>query len=532
MNTPAVENQLLTDASELSPSPRESILKHSANELVFAVVGYAGSGTSTVANSLANLLESAGYEPHGIKARALIQAWAKSHGEILPPDGAITVANVEIFQDLGDKMRKQTPDFSSIAKSMSLEIRARRAKATGGSIDGDEPVPPDGRKRAYILDSIRHPAEVELLRYVYQQAFVLVGVVCEEDRRLDRLVDKYKDAGAERAREFMRRDARAGDKFGQRVSDAFHLSDFFVDNTVDRFLPDKSSNPHWKINDEILRLIKIVSNQEIVRPTASETAMHAATAAGMRSACLSRQVGAALLDRSGNLLATGANEVPKAGGGVYGDAFVADEEDHRCAFRRLPDGQRQYCSNNVKQNEIVERIVSAVPELRDLEGMRKLGVRRELRDSGIGDLIEFSRAVHAEMDALLSAGRTGAGTVGTRLFVTTFPCHYCARHIVSAGIDEVQYIEPYPKSKAWELHRDSIALDPVNWVPPSEGGSKTLFRPFVGVAPRLYRRAFLKQGDLKNSSGVLEVAAADWGGSMLLRSVSYHQLEAELAKAP
>jgi deoxycytidylate deaminase len=309
------------------------------------------------------------------------------------------------------------------------------------------------------------------------------------------------------------------------------LSDFFVDNTVNRFLPDKSSNSHWKINDEISRLIKIVSGREIVRPSVSETAMHAATAAAMRSACLSRQVGAALLDRSGNLLSTGANEVPKAGGGVYGDSFTADAEDHRCAFRRLPDGRRPYCSNNVKQNEIVDKIVAAVTELDSLDGMRKATIKLQLRESGIGDLIEFSRAVHAEMDALLSAGRTGAGTVGTRLFVTTFPCHYCARHIVSAGIDEVQYIEPYPKSKAWELHRDSIALDPVGWVPPSEGGTKTLFRPFVGVSPRLYRRAFLKQSELKNAAGDLEVAPVEWGGSMLLRSANYCQLEAELAKA-
>ena len=183
----------------------------------------------------------------------------------------------------------------------------------------------------------------------------------------------------------------------------------------------------------------------------------------------------------------------------------------------------------MKQNEIVERILSALPELSELDPIRKQVVRKQLRENGIGDLIEFSRAVHAEMDALLSAGRTGAGTVGTRLFVTTFPCHYCARHIVSAGIDEVQYIEPYPKS-AWDLHRDSIALDPVGWIPPSQGGTTTLFRPFVGVSPRLYRRAFLKRSELKDLNGNIDVQPADWGSSMLLRSANYYELEAELAK--
>ena len=70
------------------------------------------------------------------------------------------------------------------------------------------------------------------------------------------------------------------------------------------------------------------------------------------------------------------------------------------------------------------------------------------------------------MDALLSAGREGVSTVGTRLFVTTFPCHYCARHIVGAGVYEVQYIEPYPKSLALELHNDAIETNPFKWQPP------------------------------------------------------------------
>lgn len=43
--------------------------------------------------------------------------------------------------------------------------------------------------------------------------------------------------------------------------------------------------------------------------------MYSAYAASLQSACLSRQVGAALLDDEGNLLAVGKNDVPKSGGG-------------------------------------------------------------------------------------------------------------------------------------------------------------------------------------------------------------------------
>jgi cytidine deaminase len=71
------------------------------------------------------------------------------------------------------------------------------------------------------------------------------------------------------------------------------------------------------------------------------------------------------------------------------------------------------------------------------------------------------------------------------MYVTTFPCHECARHIVFAGIDRVVYVEPYPKSLVAELFRDSISVDPE-----VEGGQRVDFVPFVGVAPSLYTQAF------------------------------------------
>src|SRR5262249_34114148 len=147
-----------------------------------------------------------------------------------------------------------------------------------------------GQRRAYILDSIRHPAEVELLRNVYQSAFVLIGIVCDEEVRLRRIQQKYSDAGERNARLFMERDAKAPTKYGQRVSDAFHLADIFLDNTIDRLTPDGEENTHWMIPEQLRRLVKIITHSVLVRPTLAETAMYAAHGAQMRSACLSRQV--------------------------------------------------------------------------------------------------------------------------------------------------------------------------------------------------------------------------------------------------
>ena len=158
-----------------------------------------------------------------------------------------------------------------------------------------------------------------LLRHVYGEAFGLLGVVCAAETRKQRISSKYKDAGHSSATDLMGRDEKEGPAWGQRVADVFHLADAFLDNTESRYENEKTkeSNPAWGLPDEVTRFIKVVTQTEILRPTLAEVGMFAAYGAQLKSACLSRQVGAALLDRAGNILATGTNEVPKAGGGVY-----------------------------------------------------------------------------------------------------------------------------------------------------------------------------------------------------------------------
>jgi len=54
-----------------------------------------------------------------------------------------------------------------------------------------------------------------------------------------------------------------------------------------------------------------------------------ARSAAHRSADLSRQVGAVIATAKGEVLATGCNEVPRAGGGVLWDDVAGTERDYR-----------------------------------------------------------------------------------------------------------------------------------------------------------------------------------------------------------
>ncbi len=502
------------------------------NELFIAIVGPAGAGAGTGAKILKSFLEDEGYESEIVKASALIRAAAEKIGQPLPDlNGRKSLNAVRQMQDRGDEIRKGDiykieGDNSAIARLALKEIARLRAKLQGSVFAGDA-ISPDGKPRAYIIDSLRHPAEVALLREVYQQSFSLIGIVCDPKKREKRIRENLFDRqewGQEQVKaevnDFLTRDENAPEKYGQHVADTFEQSDFFVDNTEDAG-EDLSLTG---MNDQLRRFVGLITQNKIIRPSIAETAMHHARSAQMRSACLSRQVGAALVDSTGNIVATGTNDAPKAGGGLYGEDFsIKIEHDERCAFR-----ETVYCSSNKEQNKIIEDLIKEFPEL--VDGKDRLEVIQSIRKTRIGGLIEFSRAVHAEMDAILSAAISGTTPRGCRMFVTTYPCHYCARHIVAAGIDELQFIEPYPKSKATELHNDSISTESTDWVPPSEGGTHVLFRPFVGVSPRLYRRVFLKDRSYKDSvTGEFNLGEPEWGRPVEAYRMAYSSMEVDLA---
>lgn len=551
------------------PEAKEICFASEANELFFGVVGHVGSGTGFIARKLKELIVAEGYEAEVIKASAAIRDWASKNDHVENPpstEGRVEIWKTERMQTLGDEMRKganteKDTDFAAVAQGVISLVRDRRAAWNGGdAINGEAVHPEPSKRRAYIIESIRHPAEVNLLRLVYGDAFSLVGVVCHEDVRELRLLSKYFEredrssaTSLEAVQGLMERDAEDKDnKNGQHVADAFWESDYFIDNS-----PDELKDPgEFTSNEDLGRLIDIITHSKIVRPTIAETGMHVAVSAQIRSSCLSRQVGAAIVDNEGNVLAIGANEVPKAGGGIYGEAYEEDDDDRRCNACEDP-----HCSSNVEQNELIDKLILAFPSIKgegDAEASDDLV--KKIRKVGLGGILEFSRAIHAEMDALTTAARKGISVKGAWMFVTTFPCHYCARHLVAAGIDQVQYIEPYPKSRALALHGDSITNKVANWaapsVPKSDGNNaiavdddpkyrrvgdpefgqdtnmhKVLFRPFSGVAPRLYHRAFTKDRPLKNKlSGERDIGEPEWGGKWGVRMIPYTDLEARLTE--
>jgi len=89
----AASNSLPILGQSSEERSRDLVLKTSSNELVFAVVGHVGSGTSYIAQSLESLLQDGSicrepFDVHILKARTVIEDWARKHNRPLPgPDG-------------------------------------------------------------------------------------------------------------------------------------------------------------------------------------------------------------------------------------------------------------------------------------------------------------------------------------------------------------------------------------------------------------------------------------------------------------
>jgi deoxycytidylate deaminase len=262
------------------------------------------------------------------------------------------------------------------------------------------------------------------------------------------------------------RDASEANAFGQQTRDAFDLADVYI-----RQHPERA-----KTTEQLERFLRLVFGAVVETPTPDEHAMFLSYASSLRSADLSRQVGAVVWKDGVGVIATGCNDVPAPGGGLYWGG-AGDRRDHALGV----DANEQY------RNQIADEVARHVAtELRlgdaDLDRIRQACGRTRLLD-----ITEFGRPVHAEMDALLSCARAGMETIGATLFSTTFPCHNCAKHIVAAGIRRVVYIEPYEKSQAIQLHGDGIRSDDHGDPGGAARDSKqVVFEPFVGVGPRRY----------------------------------------------
>lgn len=453
-------------------SPAEQIVSTHTEELVIALCGPIGSPVHSVADIMkAMIIDSFGYdECKIIKLSDFIGRHAHKVEMVIPPDDSFGKINAQI--DAGNKLR-HTYGPSILAELAVDYIRLEREKHKQESSEANY----TRRRVCHIIDSIKNKEELALLKLVYRDMLYVVGVFAPLSLREKNLGRKNNLSGAE-VHKLIDRDSGEESKDGQTVADTFPQSDFFlrVDEGTDS-----------QLNKRVERFLHLILGTKVITPLPSESAMYAAAMASANSACLSRQVGAAVTDADGNLLSIGWNDVPKFGGGLYVDG----DADSRCW-----NHDNGKCFNDEEKQFFANEVVLALNRLIPKESVEE--ARSIVRKSPkLGGLIEFSRAIHAEMHAILNAGRMAGDRIfGGKIFVTTYPCHSCARHIIAAGISEVYYIEPYRKSLAIRLHSDAISEQELDT-------KKVRVLAYDGVAPTKFLALFRVQSNSRKREGKL-----------------------------
>lgn len=419
------------------------------SELVIGLVNAVGTEYQRVLDPLRNRLGGFNYEVKEIRlSTQLLESTANVSGEY---------ERIKHYINKGDELRKKSKNNAILAAGAISKIIGMRTD--------------DQRKTVYIINSLKHPDEVEFLRKVYGGGFFLFGIHSDEKRRYKYLVDERSLTDSQ-ANELIRIDEDERLSHGQRTRDTFHLSDFFVSLG--------KNDDHVK--NTIQRFLELIFSNPFRSPTFDEFAMFMAFNSSIRSSDLSRQVGA-IIARDQQIIATGANDTPKYGGGQY----WAEIDPSTGEVKDYPDGKdytREVDSNKVAQKEIIGEIANALIEKCVVDENQKSEIEKVLRQSRIADITEYGRVVHAEMEAILSCGRAGISTLDGTLYCTTFPCHNCAKHIIDAGIKRVVYVEPYPKSKALELHSESIELK--ENIEALAADNRVVFEPFIGVGARRF----------------------------------------------
>lgn len=454
-------------------------------ELIVALVARMGVDVRGVANCVEHEFLRFGYKSKQIRITELLRRHNLGEGlKETPID-----ARIDSYITACNNARIDAGVNELFALLALLEVRSFRKQKT------NDPRTPHKKKTVFILDQFKRPEEVALLREVYGDRFIQISCHAPEFIRTQNIAEQVIGGHPENlderhwegiARKLIERDeSEKSIVGGQSVREVFPEADLVIDASSEK-----------SVRDSIERFLKLLFNAPSISPTFMEYGNNIAFQASYRSLDLSRQVGASIFDERRRVLALGANEVPKAGGGTYWEGDTGEYRDVRVGHDINAIRKRGLVIDVVKRLRDAGKLSDECKDLPD-EELERVFVGEKgapLRKAEILDILEYGRAVHAEMNAISDAARGEVSLQGATLFCTTFPCHNCAKHIVAAGIANVVFLQPYPKSNVLELYPDSVAVDPI-----SPFKDKVSFTQFVGVTSRRFH--LFAHSKRKNDSG-------------------------------
>jgi dCMP deaminase len=246
--------------------------------------------------------------------------------------------------------------------------------------------------RNYVIDSIRHPAEVESLRARAPQ-FKLLWIESDEQIRLDRIIQRRREgdpATLEQLRELEGRELGSENPNAQQLLAVRDLADQTLTN--DGSLEALHQSCQSYLEESFF----------FERPSWDEYFMAIARVVAARSNCVKRKVAAVItLDR--RIVSTGYNGTPRG-------------------TRNCNEGGCPRCN-----------------------GFAEGGTR-----------LDECLCSHGEENAITQVAYHGSAIRGGTIYTTFSPCLICTKMIINSGLEEVVYNADYPLGEvALDLLREA-----------------------------------------------------------------------------
>jgi len=135
------------------------------SEIIIGIVSAVGTETPRVITPLTDRLKHFGYVASEIKVSSLLK-----NG-----DSQTEYERIKSLMEAGDNCRKTSNNNAILAYGAAKLINEKRDESNA--------------KRAFIVNSLKHPDEVEALRKIYGQGFYLFGIHADKKRRLYYLIN-------------------------------------------------------------------------------------------------------------------------------------------------------------------------------------------------------------------------------------------------------------------------------------------------------------------------------------------------------
>lgn len=96
-----------------------------------------------------------------------------------------------------------------------------------------------------------------------------------------------------------------------------------------------------------------------------------------------------------------------------------------------------------------------------------------------GQHVDLGTAAHAESTLIARAAQTGISLKDAKLYLTDFPCPYCARMVAASGIGEIYFAQGYAMLDGAEiLHHAGVKIIKLNIPEKIHASTKSIAKPY------------------------------------------------------